>query len=740
MPIEWNDDARQLHLHNGGVSLVLRVLESGHLGQLHLGAPLAAGRDYRHFGRGAFPGFDNRVADPTLFALPTWGSGDFRVPALAITHADGSAILHLAYAGHRIAAGKPALDPLPATYTEDDGEAETAEITLVDRVSGIEVVLALTIWRDLPVITRSMVVRNAGRTPAVLTTAMSATVDLPDHAWTMVQLSGAWARERHVIERPLVQGSQSIGSLRGASSAHQNPFLVLRRPHTTEETGEALGLSLVHAGNFLAEVEVDHWGTTRARIGIHPEGFAWTLEPGASFQVPEAVIAWTAEGLGALSEAFHRLFRTRLARGPWRDRVRPVLVNNWEGTYFAFDESRILAIAAASRDLGAELFVLDDGWFGDRDDDRRALGDWFVNTRKLPDGLTGLGRKVTDLGIGFGIWIEPEMVNADSDLFRAHAEWAVSVPGRPRTETRQQLVLDMANPAVVDHLSTTLIEVLRDTRISYIKWDFNRYLTEPYGLALPPERQGEFHHRWVLGLYELYRRLIAAFPDVLFESCASGGGRFDPALLAFAPQAWTSDDTDAIERLRIQWGTSMAYPVSSMGAHVSAIPNHQVGRTEPISTRAAVAFFGAFGYELDPTALSQADRAEIRDQIVWFKARRELLQFGRFVRLRSPFEGDGNETAWASVSDDRRHAIVGWYRVLSRPEPGWRTLALRGLDAAATYRVTVWPDDTRLRGLNAAVRGGDDLMATGLILDEDRRYAAARGDFLARLFELTAVD
>ncbi len=740
MPIEWNDDARQLHLHNGRVSLVLRVLESGHLGQLHLGAPLAPGRDYRHLGRGAFPGFDNRVADPTLFALPTWGSGDFRVPALAITHADGSAILHLAYAGHRIIPGKSALDALPATYTEDDAEAQTADITLIDRPSGIEVVLTLTIWRDLPVITRSMVVRNAGRTPAVVTTAMSATVDLPDHDWTMVQLSGAWARERHVIERPLVQGSQSIGSLRGASSAHQNPFLVLRRPHTTEATGEALGLSLVHAGNFLAEVEVDHWGTARARIGIHPEGFAWTLEPGAAFQVPEAVIAWTADGLGSLSDAFHRLFRTRLARGPWRDRVRPVLLNNWEGTYFDFDEARILAIAEASRDLGAELFVLDDGWFGDRNDDHRALGDWFVNTHKLPDGLTGLGRKVTDLGIGFGIWIEPEMVNADSDLFRAHPEWAVGVPGRPRTETRQQLVLDMANPDVVDHLSTTLIDVLTGSHISYIKWDFNRYLTEPYGLVLPPERQGEFHHRWVLGLYELYRRLIAAFPDVLFESCASGGGRFDPALLAFAPQAWTSDDTDAIERLKIQWGTSLAYPVSSMGAHVSAIPNHQVGRTEPISTRAAVAFFGAFGYELDPTALSDADTAEIRDQIAWFKERRELLQFGRFVRLRSPFEGDGNETAWASVSDDRRHAVVGWYRVLSRPEPGWRTLPLRGLDPAATYRVTVWPADARLSGLNAAVRGGDDLMADGLILDEDRRYAAERGDFLARLFELTAVD
>lgn len=741
MPIEWIDDARQLHLHNGQLSLVLRVLESGHLGQVHLGAPLATGRDYGHLLRGGFHSFDNRVADPMRFALPTWGTGDFRPPAVAVRHADGSGALHLEVVDHRITRGKPAIDPLPASYTEHDDEADTVEITLIDRPSGLEVALLLTVWRDLPVITRSMRIRNAGTTPATVTTAMSASLDLPDRDWTMLQLSGAWARERHVIERPIVQGSQSVGSLRGASSAHQNPFLVLRRAHTTEATGEALGLSLVHAGNFLADVDVDHWGVTRARIGIHPDGFAWTLQPGDAFQVPEAVIVWTADGLTAMSDAFHRLFRTRLARGPWRDRPRPVLLNNWEGTYFDFDEERIVAIAKASKDLGAELFVLDDGWFGLRNDDRRALGDWFVNTTKLPGGLSGLARRVTELGIDFGIWIEPEMVNEDSDLFRAHPDWAIGVPGRHRTETRQQLVLDMSNPVVVDHLATTLIDVLKDARLSYIKWDFNRYITEPFARHLPADRQGEFHHRFVLGLYELYRRLLDAFPGILIESCASGGGRFDPALLAFAPQAWTSDDTDAVERLRIQWGTSLAYPVSSMGAHVSAIPNHQVGRTEPISTRAAVAFFGAFGYELDPTALSEADAAEIREQIAWFKAHRELLQFGRFVRLRSPWEGDGNETAWASVADDRSAAIVGWYRVLSKPEPGWHTLPLRGLDPTRVYEVRIWPEgDARLASLNATRRGGDDLMANGLILDEDRQYAAERGDFLARLFALRAVD
>ncbi|MFN8622383.1 MAG: alpha-galactosidase [Chloroflexota bacterium] len=740
MPIEWNEAARQLHLTNGHLSLVLRAFESGDLGQLHLGAPLALGRDYSHLGRGTFPGFDNRVADPTRFALPTRGSGDFRVPAIEVRHADGSRVLSLEYAGHRIVAGKPSTDPLPSTYTEDPAEAETVEITLVDRLSGIEVALALTIFRDHAAIARSMVVRNAGRTAATILTAMSASIDLPDSDWRMVQLSGAWARERHVVERALVPGLQSIGSVRGASSAHQNPFLALRRPHTTESTGEAIGLSLIHAGNFLAEVEVDHWGTARARIGIHPDGFAWTLEPSAAFQVPEAVIAWTADGLGAMSDTFHELYRTRLARGPWRDRERPVLLNNWEGTYFDFDADRIVAIAQASKDLGAELFVLDDGWFGQRNDDHRALGDWYVNTAKLPGGLKALGERVTALGLDFGIWIEPEMVNADSDLFRAHPDWAVGVPGRHRTESRQQLVLDLSNPVVVDHLATVIIDVLKDARISYIKWDFNRYLTEPWTPTLPAERQGEFHHRWVLGLYELYRRLIAAFPDVLFESCASGGGRFDPALLAFAPQGWTSDDTDAIERLKIQWGTSLVYPISSMGAHVSAVPNHQVGRIEPLSTRAAVAFSGAFGYELDPTRLTDEEKAEVRDQIAWFKERRALLQLGRFVRLRSPFEGDGNETAWMSVSDDGAHAVVTWVRVLAKPEPGYHTLPLRGLDPARTYRITVWPEDPWIAMHHPAPRGGDDLMANGLLLDESRAYATSSGDFLGRLFELTAID
>jgi alpha-galactosidase len=740
MPIEWDAGSQQLHLYNDRLSYLLGVRESGALGLLHLGGRLAAGRAYRHLGRGEFHGFSNRVGEPIPLECPTPGSGDFRIPALVVEQPDGSTVLDLRYAGHEIAPGKPALAGLPSTYVEDPGEADTVEVVLRDERSGLEARLRYTLFGGLPIVARSLRLRNGGGAPVTVTTAMSATVDLPDDDWRMIQLSGAWARERHVVERGLAPGRQSVESIRGASSLQQNPFIALRRPHTTEEAGEALGFSLVYSGNFLAEVEVEPFGTTRVRVGINPTGFAWALAPNEELQLPEAVLAWTDAGLGDLSESYHRLYRERLARGTWRDRPRPILVNNWEATYFDFDEGRLLEIAASAKELGIELVVLDDGWFGRRDDDTTSLGDWFVDRRKLPSGVEGVARKVRALGMDFGIWVEPEMVSARSELFAAHPDWAIGVPGRPRSESRRQLVLDMSRPEVVDHLYDALAALLRDAPISYVKWDMNRNITEPYGLELGPARQGELFHRYILGVYDLYGRLTTAFPDVLFESCASGGGRFDPGLLAFAPQAWTSDDTDAVERLAIQWGTSLCYPVSSMGAHVATVPNHQVGRVTPLHTRAAVAFFGAFGYELDLTALDAGERAQVAAQVAFYRERRELFQYGRLLRLRSPFEGDRNEMAWMSVGEGARRAVVGWYRVLSRPQPGPGLLRLRGLDPAAAYRVTVWPPsgDT-LERMNSLVRGGDELMRVGLFLDDDARESGERGDFQARIFDLEAV-
>jgi alpha-galactosidase len=741
VPIEWDAGTRQFHLRNDHISYVIGVHENGALGGLYLGPALAPGRSYRHLAPTPFHGFTNRLGDPVALEYPTAGGGDYRVPALAVEHPDGSTILELAYADHRISTGKPPIPGLPATYAEAEDEADTLEVDLVDAPSGATVTLSYTIFGDHPVVARSARIRNGGEGALRLSAAMSTSLDLPDHDWLLVHLAGTWARERHVRTRRLEVGRQAISSSRGSSSHQHSPFIGLRRSGTTEEHGEAIGVALVYSGNFLAEVEVEPFGTARVRIGIEPDTFGWRLDPGEEFATPEAVIGYSDSGVGGLSDAFHRLFRDRLARGAWRDRPRPVLVNNWEGTYFDFDEQRLLAMASVARDLGIELFVLDDGWFGARDDDTTSLGDWFVDRRKLPDGVDGLARRVEELGLRFGLWIEPEMVSRRSRLFEAHPDWAIGVPGRERTEGRQQYVLDMSRTEVVDHLFDVLSDVLAGAPVSYVKWDMNRYITEPYGAALPADRQGEFFHRYILGVYELYRRLTEAFPDILFESCAGGGGRFDAGLLAFAPQGWTSDDTDAIERLRIQWGTSMAYPLSSMGAHVSAVPNHQVGRVTPLATRAAVAFFGVFGYELDTTALSAGERQEIADQVAFYKTHREVLQRGRFLRLRSPFEGDGNETAWMCVSDDARHAVVGFYQALNRPAPGPERLRLRGLDPSLDYRVAVWPalDDTITR-TNTLVRGGDDLMHAGLLLDGSREEAAERGDFWARLFVLEAPE
>ena len=742
MPITFDATSRTFHLRNEKISYVMRVLENGTLGHLYFGGSLAESGSYAHLSGREYLGLSNRLGEPVPLEYPTPGIGDYRVSALTLEQPDGSTALDPRFVSHRVFGGKSAIPGLPSTYVQGYDEAETLEILLLDAPASLEIRLFFAIYADRPVVTRSVRLRNIGSEPMMVESAMSATLDLPDSEWEMLHLSGAWARECHVRTRRLEAGSQAIGSLRGASGHQHNPFLILKRAQTTEDSGEAYGLSLVYSGNFLAEAEVDEFETTRLRIGINPEGFSWQLDPSAEFCTPEAVLTYSESGIGTLSDTCHSLYRDRLARGVWRDAPRPIVINNWEATYFDFDEARLVEIATAARDLGVEMFVLDDGWFGRRDSDTTSLGDWTANKAKLPGGIEGVARQIETLGLRFGIWIEPEMVSQRSQLFADHADWAVGVPSRPHTEGRNQLVLDMSRREVVDHLFGVLSDLLGRAPISYVKWDMNRNITEPFSPSLPARRQGEFFHRYILGTYDLYERLTRAFPQVLFESCAGGGGRFDPGLLPFAPQAWTSDDTDAVERLKIQWGTSLCYPVSSMAAHVSAVPNHQTGRTTPLATRAAVAFFGVLGYELDPGALSDEERAAVADQISYYKARRELFQRGRLVRLRSPFEGDGNETAWMTVSDDCRRAVVGHYRVLNRPQRGPARLRLRGLDAKATYRVSVWPTgDDRVSKANTGLRGGDELMHVGLLIaSDDPLDSRLLGDFTARLFDLEAEE
>ncbi len=666
-------------------------------------------------------------------------------------------------------------------------EAKTLEITLSDEKMAAELILSYTIFEKYGAVCRSARIVNRGSEPLRLDRAMSLSVDLYDDDFVMMQLDGSWSRERHVNERRLVPGVQSVSSSRGYSSAEHNPFFALRRPDATESRGEVYGFNLLYSGNFLSQVEVSRFGHARVMTGINPFGFLWNLEPGESFCTPEAVMAYSDEGIGGMSREFHALFNERLVRGKWRGVSRPVLLNNWEGTYFNFDEEKILSMAKDARELGVELFVLDDGWFGHRDDGTSSLGDWYSDLRKLPEGVEGLSKKIAAMGLEFGLWFEPEMVNADSELYRAHPEWAIHTPGRPMSQGRNQYVLDFSNPEVVNHIYAMMEKILRNSEISYVKWDLNRDITEPYGMTLPPERQGEFFHRYTLGVYALYERLNEAFPDILFESCASGGARFDAGLLYYAPQCWASDDTDAVERLKIQYGTSLAYPVSSIGAHVSAVPNHQLLRVTSLDMRANVAFFGAFGYELDSGKLTEEEREEIKKQIAFYKEYREIFQFGSFYRLLSPFEGKGN-TAWMAVSPDRRKAVLAYYKVLARPNPGNVRILLQGLSENALYRISrfgksgggvaAYPalelgrqessasldvqgggalDASRQMGGNSAAqmwepRYGDELMRMGFLPEKEFSGSTVRnpkitlkdsgtdkGDFTAQLYVLEAV-
>ncbi|GHT53279.1 alpha-galactosidase [Spirochaetia bacterium] len=753
MPISFDAAAKQFHLCNGNFSYIIKILENLSIGQVYAGAALRPGKDYSLLDPLPFSGFSNNDRAMTRFEYPAYGNGDFRRPAFAVRFVDGSTVIEPCYESHRIYAGKPEIPGLPATYTEKDDEAdnpaETLELELRDAASGLRVILFYTIFAQYNCLARHARFSNRGNKKITLENAMSLSLDLPDSRWNLITLTGSWAREFDIGDAPLRTGFQGIQSSRGVSSAQTNPAVILRRPATTENKGEALGLSLIYSGSFIADVEVDQLDIARLRTGINPDSFSWELAEGASFDTPEAVLAWSDSGLNGLSRQFHDLYRKHLAQGAWRDAERPVLLNNWEGTYFNFTEKKIVEMAAAARDLGAELFVLDDGWFGKRDDDHSSLGDWFPYGKKLPDGVAGLAKKVTALGIKFGLWIEPEMVNPDSDLFRAHPDWAIHVPGRPRTEQRNQYVLDMGRPEIVDYLFDVLSPIFKDAPISYIKWDMNRFITEPYSVTLPPERQGEFFHRYVLGVYDLYARLTKAFPEILFESCSSGGARFDPGLMGFAPQAWLSDDTDAVERLHIQEGASLIYPLSSMGAHVSAIPNHQTGRLTPLPFRGMVSFFGCLGYELDPTKFSAEEQDTVKKQISFYKAHRPTFQYGNFYRLISPLPGrsvtaghnitKGRYAAWMAVSQDGKEAIVGVYKILSNPNQRPFRLKLEGLERDADYQVGVWEDggfSEADKKFNCGDRGGDALMQAGLLLECNGPHGSAKRDFFSELFLL----
>ncbi|MCM3693566.1 alpha-galactosidase [Neobacillus niacini] len=728
MAIHYNTETKTFHLKAKDTSYVLGVLRDGYLVHYYWGKGIG---EYRHanflqFVDRGFSGNPYQQKDDRTFSLdtlpqeyPQYGNTDFRKPAYQVQLENGSTVSDLRFVSHKIFQGKAPLEGLPATYVEGAEEAETLEITMEDTLIGLKVILSYTVFEQLNVIIRSVRFVNEGLESVKLLQALSVNVDFRDADFDFLHLHGAHVKERHIERKPLRHGIQSVESTRGASSHQHNPFIALLRKDTTEDSGEVYGFNFVYSGNFLAQAEVDQFSNTRVTMGINPFDFSWKLDAGESFQAPEVVMVYSSEGLGDMSRTYHELYRTRLVRGTYRDKERPILVNNWEATYFDFNEDKILEIAKAGNELGIELFVLDDGWFGKRDDDRSSLGDWFVDHKKLPNGLNALASNVKDMGLEFGLWFEPEMISVDSDLYREHPDWCLNVPGRSRSESRNQLILDFSREDVCEEITKRVCDILASAPISYVKWDMNRHMTEIGSALLPADRQRETAHRYMLGLYKVMDKITTSFPEVLFESCSGGGGRFDPGILYYMPQTWTSDNTDAVSRLQIQYGTSLVYPIVSMGAHVSAVPNHQVHRSTSMEMRGDVAMSGNLGYELDLTKLSEEEKEIVKQQVASYKEIRRLIQFGDFYRLKSPFEG--NETAWLFSNKEKTEAMVFYFRVLAEAAAPFAFLKLKGLDVTKHYQV-MGTDN---------VYGGDELSYAGLTIP-----AELKGDFRSHVWHL----
>ena len=637
---------------------------------------------------------DNRTY--SLDTLPqeysTCGVGDFRLPSIEFEPEDGSRLADLRYTGFELKKGKYSLPGLPAFSGGE--EWETLIVHLIDSTCRVSVKLYYGVLEECDLITRAVQVVNEGGRSVRLRRCASLCLDFQGGELDFITFDGCHAQERGLNRAPLRQGVQSVESVRGTSSHHHNPFVILCDRGADEDYGVCYGAMLVYSGNFLAAAERTHLENNRLLLGINPYHFCWTLGPGETFTAPEAAVVCSPRGLGQMSRQFHRAIREHLIHDPMEGKRRPVLINNWEATEFDFDADKLVSIAQAAAPLGIELFVMDDGWFGARNSDYGGLGDWSVNEKKLPGGLEALVPRIRELGMSFGIWIEPEMVSEDSALYRAHPDWALKAPNRPVSRGRSQLVLDFSRREVRDHVYGEIKQVLSSAEIAYVKWDMNRSLTEVWSAALPSRRQGELFHRFVLGVYDILERMRRDFPHILIEGCCGGGGRFDAGMLCYTPQIWCSDNTDAIDRLRMQYGTSFAYPVSAMGAHVSAVPNQQTGRSTPMETRGVVAMAGTFGYEMDLNHTTQEERETIKRQVAFFKEHYELIQRGDYYRLSDPFAGPF--TAWQQVSPDRREALVSVVTHEARASAPFRTVRLRGLDPDAQYRVNggeTWPGD-----------------------------------------------
>lgn len=734
--IFYNEKDKAFKLRANNTDYMMKVCEEGYLAHVYYGNKVPD-EDLTYLLRldeSPFtPATNDRdrasFMDTLPFEYPCFGVGDYRESAFKIMDANGMSTCDLRYVSHKMYEGKPKLEGLPATFATEESGCSTLEITMYDKYADIEVVLIYTAFDKLDVITRSAVITNKSEKPFKITRALSACVDFDTDKMDMITLNGSWARERAVERCRLHHGKQLVDSCRGESSHQNNPFVALCDNNADEDKGEVFGFNFVYSGNFYAQAEVTQHKKTRFIMGINPLDFEWLLEKGESFTCPEIVMVHSDEGIGKMSRTFHDLYRNNLIRGEYKDKRRPILINNWEATYFNFDTDKLIDIAKEASKLGIEMLVMDDGWFGHRDSDNSSLGDWFVYEKKLKGGLKYLVDEVNKLGMKFGIWFEPEMISPDSELYKAHPDWAIQIKGRPLTLCREQYVLDYSRKEVRDHVYGMMKKILDSANIEYIKWDMNRQLTEVGSTTLPAERQRELWHRYVLGVYDLMDRLTTDYPHILLENCSGGGARFDPGMLYYSPQIWCSDDTDAIERLKIQHGTSMCYPCSAMGAHVSDCPNHTVGRNTPFKTRGHVAMVGTFGYELDVTRIPQEDRDAIPAQIKEFNKFNKLVRTGDHYRIGNMFE-DNTWDAWEFVAKDKSEALFEFVQVLGRPNERSRRIKLKGLEADAYYYEENEPDKKI---------SGAALMNAGINIAKMWNGDGLYGDFCSKILHFIKV-
>ncbi|MBQ9867972.1 MAG: alpha-galactosidase [Lachnospiraceae bacterium] len=719
--IRENEGGRDLFILNTqNTSYVFKLLENGQLEHLYYGPAIEVLSSDGLCESHVFPpgnssvyssGYGNFSPEDIRYEYSAPGKGDIRETMIGAVYADGSRSIDPVYVSHEVMSGKPELKLMPSSYGKDD-EVQSLIIKLKDRNGSLCFELIYSVFEKTDVICRRLKIVNEGEEKVRLLKALSMQLDMDPDAYVFHSFTGAWAREMRKSDMPIKAGKISVGSHTGSSSNRANPFFMISKKGTTEDSGLCYGFNLVYSGNHYEAAERSAYGKLRVLNGLQPDGFEWILDKGECFETPEAVLSVSDKGFGGLSRQFHRFIREHIVRGRWQHKNRPVLLNSWEASYFDITESRLVSLAKKAKAVGIELLVMDDGWFGKRDDDTSSLGDWYVNKKKLPHGVKGLADKITELGLKFGIWVEPEMVNEDSELYRSHPDWAFKIPDKEHSTGRSQMFLDLSRIEVQDYIIDRLKELFSSAEISYVKWDMNRNFTDVYSAALPPERQGEAAHRYILGLYRIMQTLTKAFPAILFEGCASGGNRFDLGILSYFPQIWGSDDSDAIARTQIQEGYSYGYPQSTYTAHVSDVPNHQTLRRTPPETRFNVAASAVLGYECNLSDLSADDLEVIKDQVALYKKWRSLLQYGEYYRIKGFKDADdkdvlenddGVDALWCIVSPDGKKAVCVVLQQLVRPNTQWLQIRLKGLDKNGIYRIRSRVFKTNLKDFGGLV-------------------------------------